>query len=316
MNSNGSNDDGDSDNGGGVYLVTGANSGVGLEATRQLLIGHKKNKVFMLCRSKERANSAISTQLGNPTNVEFIEFDATNDKKATIILRDDDIMIDGILMNAGGFGDGKTDAECSEGGASKIADLNLLGHVALIKNLIKEKKLKKGCRIVASGSEACFTIPKKDWYTADYAQHLQGKAVNTIFMYSWIKGIVALYWSAFARHYPQYYVTTVSPGSMENTGFYNQKGVTGIVTFASRIATMVNGNHSLKEGAERYLDSLLSTDDNGSYLSNEKNSGTFLAHRKGYTKDFGDVTKDPKGTHFGDTKIQNLVFDAVEGILL
>ena len=61
-----------------VYLVTGANAGIGLEATRQLVARADTKVVYMLCRSKERAQAAIDESLGNPSNVKFIDLGSTD----------------------------------------------------------------------------------------------------------------------------------------------------------------------------------------------------------------------------------------------
>jgi NAD(P)-dependent dehydrogenase (short-subunit alcohol dehydrogenase family) len=291
-----------------IFLVTGANNGIGLEATRQL-VADENHKVYMLCRSEQRAKAAIA-QIGAPKNVKFVEFDAYStdaQNTANLILED---TVHGVLLNAGGFGE---TLEASSGdGASKLAQLNLLAHVALVKELINQQKLREGSRILAAGSEACFTtsVPKFDWNGADFKKHLQGKVPVGPTKYGWIKGIVALYWSAFARHHPELYVVTVSPGAVKGTDFYNQKGVPAIADFGSKVLTFFNGSHSVEDGAMRYLDSLLDIDN-----SKEIPSGSFLAHRKGFAKDFGDIKEHPRGDAFGDSKLQELVWEAVEGLL-
>jgi retinol dehydrogenase-13 len=312
-----------------VFLVTGANSGIGLEATRQLLASGAK--VYMLCRSEERAENAI-LELGGgggggdeDTTLVFCSFDAydTSTMQESISRCISEDYIDGVLLNAGGFGDDpELNKKCSTSttGASKIAQLNLIGHAALVQTLVSQGKLGKGTKIVASGSEACFATPGPFWEfdTANLRAHLAGEVRGTGLgaPYVWIKGIVALYWAAFARRYPDLYVVTVSPGSVTNTNFYQHGGVTWTLQRISRLFVLCMGNHNVQEGAKRYIDVLLSQDyvDDGCSTSSTP-SGSFLAHRIGYNKNFGDVTEHKRGAVFGDEAIQDRAWEAVEAFL-
>ena len=149
----------------------------------------------------------------------------------------DEIFIGGILLNAGGFGDAKnnnTNKDTRK--ACDVAQLNIIGHVHLVNYLIATYKTTTAStttlhhpqitRIVAVGSEASFAAPGMTlpYSTANFVEHLSGTVsvrdrsfgIN----YGWIKGILALYWAAFARRYSPppaerkktLYVVTVSPG--------------------------------------------------------------------------------------------------------
>ena len=192
-------------------------------------------------------------------------------------------------MSAGGFGDGSDlNAKCKSTGASKIAQLNLIGHAALIASLRKQKLLKKDATIVAAGSEACFATPGPflDFYEADFHAHLTGTAimVGPGAPYPWIKGILALYWSAFARRNPDLHVVTVSPGAVKNTNFYRGGGVSWALKHLSQMFVACMGSNSVQDGASKFTDILL-------LQSNDEKpeSGSFLAHRIGYNQDFGNV---------------------------
>ncbi|KAG7351887.1 hypothetical protein IV203_007935 [Nitzschia inconspicua] len=64
------------------YIVTGANSGIGLEATKQLasylhLRNEKSVTIYMLCRSEERDRAAMAT-IGTPNILRFLKFDGSD----------------------------------------------------------------------------------------------------------------------------------------------------------------------------------------------------------------------------------------------
>ena len=267
------------------YLFTGANAGIGLAATLQLADLPSSTHVYMLCRDTGKARRAR----GKLGNVHCVAFDCY--RPNDIDLSQLPSTIHGILLNAGGLGD--------DSSASLLAPLNLLGHVRLVESLMQQGQLAPDCRIIAAGSEAVFTIP--DWRDTDWMGHLRGTAGDWTNRYAYSKGMVALYWSAFARRHPNYFVATISPGAVHGTHFY--QSAPAMVKIAARVLTWMHGSHAADEGAARYLDGLLW----GRRV--EITSGSFWAHRKGYVRDFGDVVS--KRAVFGDVALQDQVWDAV-----
>lgn len=306
-----------------VYLVTGANSGLGLEATRQIIRLEADAKIYLLCRSEQRAKRAMM-ELGSSKNLAFLPFDS-NDPASTMIDNLSSIseeFIDGILLNAGGFGDGANPNEkIAAAGGSSTARLNLIAHAALVKHLLSQGKIKTGTRIVAAGSEGCFATPgfHLDWAKADLKAHLSGdvRSAGPGLPYIWTKGILALYWAAFARRHntpdnnEDLYVVTVSPGSVTTTNFYQHGGATPVLKFFARLTSICMGSRSLEDGAKRFTDALLDTED----FDGNTPSGSFLAHRAGFSKDYGDVTQMKRGVVFGDATQQDRAWEAVESFL-
>lgn len=324
------------------YLVTGANSGIGLEASKQLaqnLGGYRHDKahddvtIYMLCRSKERARAAMEA-IGKPKILRFLKFDATD--SAETIQRDcvdklpDDIKIKGILLNAGGFGDDKlnnkkarndkrqasstsTDTTASLADeipvACNIAQTNIIGHAILIDRLLKANKIDSSTRIVASGSEASFASGiQMDFQKADFEGILMGTTSLGIIPgveYGWTKAILALYWAAFARHHPDLFVVTVSPGSVSTTNLLNQGAVPPFLRGVSKIAMFLGGSHTVSAAAKRYIDALLGEEDSSQV------SGSFCASRKGYTENYGDVSTLKTGEFVGNLALQDKAWDAV-----
>ncbi|CAB9521858.1 short chain dehydrogenase [Seminavis robusta] len=298
-----------------IFFVTGANGGVGLEATRQLLQDDSNCHVYMLCRSKERAEKALET-LDHQGRAFFLAFDATQDFCQDI--PDTIDSIDGLLLNAGGFGDDPklTPTTRQDGNTvCPVAQLNLLGHAALVKKLLALGKLTSTSRIVASGTEGCFAPPSPNfqWETCDFSKHLAGEIAVQGSPYGWVKGILAFYWAAFARHHPDIFVLTVSPGAVKGTGLLNHGGVTSVLRMFAHALIFFKGSNTIQVGAKHYVDALLARGD----FSADKGvaSGSFFAHRKGYNQDFGDVTQHKAGKAFADQAIQDRAWEAVEAML-
>ena len=147
------------------YVVTGANVGLGLESVNQLAsLLTPPTTIYLLCRNEDSANDAISslsTEYSWKENVSFtfVKFDGCNRStvKSAIETLSADILdgeiINGLLLNAGGFTSDKKGEIC-DNGETIIAASNLIGHAALIDGLISSKKLGEGSRVVFSGSEA------------------------------------------------------------------------------------------------------------------------------------------------------------------
>jgi len=341
------------------YFVTGANSGCGLEAARQLAVHFSQQQqetsaittIYLLCRSEEKALAAIETinksvrSVNGKTNtenlrLEFLKFDACDDEE-TICKNmtlppgnDNSPTIGGILLNAGGFGDGKEitppEPNTSSGRrtACEIAKLNITGHVILVRHLLATQKTDASTRIIAVGSESAIVTPL-DRSKANFVAHLEGTVPleDKIFSfdYAWTKRILALYWAAFARHHPDFYVVTVSPGAVPSTQILNRGSVSLLIKAAAYIHQLqiFGGSHSVEAGAKRYIDALLGHGlfeqgrDTGESKDENQNagppeSGSFLASREGFTRDFGDVRCVKNGEFICDRELQDRAWAAVQ----
>jgi hypothetical protein len=317
--------------------------------------------IYLLCRSEEKANDAIEDVLKsingaggkNAKNVrlEFMKFDAYDDEttiRRNVALalegenRDDDDNVEsptigGILLNAGGFGEGtttspnppiKSDQDENKPEACEIARLNLIGHVVLVRQLLDTCKndastsISTPTRIIAVGSEASFATPGLDYQKADFVAHLSGTVLSKDkrmgIDYAWTKGILALYWAAFARHHAEEcYVLTVSPGAVPDTELLNQKAVS---PFLKAVAHMTQwqcfgGSHTVQAGAQRYFDALMGIGVFGIVKQEPPKSGTFWASRKGFAGDFGDATALKKARFVSDTDLQDKAWASVNEFL-
>ena len=241
-----------------VYVVTGANSGLGKDASRQLALLPDTKVVYLACRSKDKAMVAIDDLVNNfnvsKSKLAYIHFDSSDNKES--IERDADslpegLFIDGFIMNAGGFGPDNHAKPTSpeNNGVTSIAQVNLIGHVHYMNRLLATNKLgttttseqndnggpttrsKKKSHVVYSGSEAARGVslmgmkpPMLEKYSdQDFSDMLTGKFYEKKYdknaAYGEIKGIAALYLSEFARRHPEIYVLTISPGGTVGTNF-------------------------------------------------------------------------------------------------
>lgn len=127
-------------------LITGANSGLGKEAARQLALKKDTKKVILFCRNQAKAEAA-KKNLEEKTGKKIFEIiigdvaDINSVRKAAEKIKEP---IDAIILNAGGV-IGKTAAELTPSGMNGLAARNIFGHVVLVEELIKHSKLKKQC---------------------------------------------------------------------------------------------------------------------------------------------------------------------------
>lgn len=323
------------------YFVTGANNGCGFEATRMLALrlseanDNDNNEdnvtIYLLCRSEEKANAAIqeirkSLVENNRVHLKFMKFDAYDDEATirknishAIQGEENPPTIAGILLNAGGFGelqpaDNNKNTEESVPGACGIAKLNLIGHIFLVRNILNLCKTDSSTRIVPVASEAAFATPGMDYETADFVAHLSGTVAKKDKMmgadYGWTKGILALYWAAYAKHHPEHVVATVSPGAVPSTKLMNQGAVSPALRTIAKITQWqcFGGSHTVQDGAERYVMALLGTGPFGDGFT----SGEFWASTRGFAKDFGKVAELKKGKFVADVKLQDKAWTAVQ----
>src|ERR1700751_3467641 len=132
-------------------LITGANIGLGKETARQLALKKETNKIILFCRNQAKAEIA-KKDLEEKTGKKIFEIiigdvsDANSVRKAIEKIKDP---IDAVILNAGGMV-GKTAAEITPSGMNNLAATNILGHVVLVDELLKQAKLKKAVLYVSA----------------------------------------------------------------------------------------------------------------------------------------------------------------------
>jgi NAD(P)-dependent dehydrogenase (short-subunit alcohol dehydrogenase family) len=314
-----------------VYLVTGANVGLGLEAAKQLALKDQTKKVYLACRTESKALAAIEDLVREhkipSEKLAFVPFDASADKssiaKSVVHALPSGEQFDGLILNAGGPGHDKTGAPQGPNHVSDICQINLIGHIHLLDALKSNGFLKptKGeTVIVYSGSEAARGVasmgipaPTMPETHKDYNNIMDGSAFkkyDPMSVYGHVKGMAALYWSAWARKYPEHVVFTVSPGASLGTNALAQDSLSPFMKFMLptifQIFCIFGGAHTASVGAKRYVDAL-----NREGEFDKMESGAFWASLHGSSGRVGDQAKFPKGAQYGDVSKQEAAYQAI-----
>lgn len=175
---------------GKTYVVTGANSGLGFQASK--ILASKGARVFLACRSEKRANEAIEKIKKEVKNakLEFIEYDQSDYEKITSFcqnLAKLNIKIDGFVANAGVYFPPKE--KKTKLGYPLTFGVNFVGVYILIRNLINEDVFNSHpTRFVFVGS-----VAKALAYPKTFDKWFYDDRVNRNFQYSYSKaGIILL----------------------------------------------------------------------------------------------------------------------------
>lgn len=145
---------------GKTYIVTGANSGVGLETTRQLV--KQGAQVVMACRRKEAAEEAAATLSGLPGEAVIMSLDLA--KLSSVRAFAAEVLsrfqrLDGLVANAGMVNmSGKK--ESTEDGLESTIAVSLFGHLLLTELLLDRLKENAPSRIVILSSVVHAGSPK------------------------------------------------------------------------------------------------------------------------------------------------------------
>lgn len=207
-------------------LVTGANVGLGYEASRQLALKEGVTRVILGCRNKDRAAAAMKS-LEEETNKKIFEvliIDVSNLESVKKAATELEGPIDGLILNAGGVG-GADPAEMTEYGVPFIMAVNVLGHVELVDLLLQQNKLSPNASIVYSGTEAARGVASMgmakpelksgsvEEFTSICDASFFGNDKTMESMYGITKLVAAFWMSSMARKQPQMRFLTMSPGT-------------------------------------------------------------------------------------------------------
>eukprot|EP00977_Amphora_coffeiformis_P017513 scaffold5771_cov171-Amphora_coffeaeformis.AAC.30 len=304
-----------------VYLVTGANVGLGLDSVRRLAEMPTTKTVYMGCRSKTKAHDAIrllqkSTSDIDPDKLKYIHFDASKPQDEIVKIANffHDKELNGLILNAGGIGHDTSKEPIGPNSVLEVYQINLIGHIQLVE--ILKPKLAEGCKIVVSGSEAArgvpmmmLSSPKMGTTPEWFQEQLEGKDKTTDPMvnYAKAKGFAAFYFAEWARRNPTFKVWVVSPGGIAGTNVLSAGAVPSHLKFMMPlmmpILKFVGVMHSLEDGSGRYIQILTG---NHPYTS-----GAFVASKQGTTGGMVDQTTLQNGKKYADPIMQKAAFEAL-----
>jgi NAD(P)-dependent dehydrogenase (short-subunit alcohol dehydrogenase family) len=283
-------------------LVTGANSGLGFEAARQLAeLGY--GSVVLACRTEAKGEAARAELVAatgvdpfSTIEVDVAEIQSSQAAAAELIRRGDGF--DAVLLNAGMV---PNSLERTSDGIEMCFAASLIGHHIIATALLEQGLVNDGGAIVLVGSEAANDdLPKAmgmsvyDFVRGEpsefgstpteamesFARAENGPAYDGNRQYSTTKAFSAWWSAAMARRHPggvSFY--TVSPGA--NMGTNAGRHATGffklMIGFMRRFGRYVGMDQPIDKGAGRYLDALHGN--NGTF----RNGGTYTSRPKKMT---------------------------------
>lgn len=173
-----------------LAIVTGANSGLGLETTRAL--ARKGAKVVMACRTESKARAALDELIGDGIEPELLEFRALDLSSLASIrgfaegFRADYSSVDLLINNAGVMA--LPYGQTADGFEMQIGT-NHLGHFALTGRLLEPLLASCGARVVTVSSvmHRLGSIRFDDLHWADgyrnWLAYGQSKLANLLFCF-------------------------------------------------------------------------------------------------------------------------------------
>jgi retinol dehydrogenase 12 len=181
------------------YLITGANTGIGL-ATAQALAA-RGDTVFLACRSAYRGEAAAASVGGRFLPLDLASLASVRSCAAAFLELDEPL--DGLINNAGVAGARGLTAD----GFEMHFGVNHLGHF-LLTSLLLDRLAASDGRIVNLTSEAHFGANGIDWP----ALRRRARSVTGMREYGVSKLCNVLFTQELARRYPAIHSYAVHPG--------------------------------------------------------------------------------------------------------
>ncbi len=250
-------------------LITGANGGLGKESARQLAMIKGTEKIYLACRNPDKAQEAKQSleKSTGKTIFEIVIMDVSDPDSVRTAVTGLNEPVDALIMNAGGMG-GKNPLQVNSKGVTSLFAANVLGHVVLLDELIKQKKLNKVA--LYAGSEGArgvedMGMPQPDLKTSsedDFVSVINGsffgEQTDPMEAYGYIKYVAALWISSEARKNPDLRFIAMSPGFTSGTAVMNDLPLAKRLLFKyimmPIVAPLKGLVHKLEKGAKRFVD--------------------------------------------------------------
>ena len=209
-------------------LITGANIGLGKETARQLALKKETKKIILFCRNPAKAEEA-KKDLEEKTGKKIFEVvigdvsDANSVRRAVENIK---TPVDAVVLNAGGMV-GKTAAQITPSGMNNLAATNVLGHVVLVDELLKQDKLKKVVLFISAEAvpgvkplgmkPVSMKTSSVDEFAAVLDGSFFGKKFDVTQAYGYVKYVGTMWTLSMARKYPDLKFGVMSPGNTKGT---------------------------------------------------------------------------------------------------
>ena len=252
-------------------LITGANSGLGKESARQLAMINETEKIYLACRNLTKAQEAKqSLEKSTGRSIfEIVIMDVSDPDSVRSSVAGLNEPVDAVIMNAGGMG-GKSPMEKTSSGVTSLFANNVLGHVVLVNELLKAKKLNNVA--LYAGSEGARGVEEMGMERPDllsssvdeFAEVIDGSffdaQTDPMQAYGYVKYTAALWMSSEARKNPNIRFITMSPGFTSGTAVMNDLPPAKRFMFKyimlPIVAPLKGMVHKLEKGALRFVDGI------------------------------------------------------------
>jgi NAD(P)-dependent dehydrogenase (short-subunit alcohol dehydrogenase family) len=301
-----------------TVLITGANSGLGLESARQLASGDSEwTRILLGTRSVEKGEAAradlVSTTGRPPSDFGIVVLDLHDHQGIRASIGALGEPVDAVIMNGGGKGrlDEQGLPRRTGLGLSETFSMNVGGHAVLVQALLDAGFLREGATLLFVGSEgsrgikpmriASPTLPKGlgdlDLTLKAVAEGTHAsKGYDAIADYGLVKLIGTAWMAQFQReHEGKFRALTVSPGMTSGTeGIKARPAIQRfmITKVLFPLFGLMGHAHDLKTGAARYVEVLNSDrfEGGGFYASGGRGTtGPLKAQTPEFQPLLGDV---------------------------
>ncbi len=146
----------------GVCIITGANSGIGFEATKQIADEHYH--VIMACRNQKRGEEAVEKIITEDPSrsVELMVVDMSSQESIRAFaeqVKSSYPTIDVLIHNAASFDISQKEAKCTVDGIESIWATNHLGPVLLTELLLGQLRAAQEGRVIMIASKGLLMKP-------------------------------------------------------------------------------------------------------------------------------------------------------------
>ncbi|EKJ69386.1 hypothetical protein FPSE_10452 [Fusarium pseudograminearum CS3096] len=204
---------------GKVILITGGNSGLGLESTRQLL-KHDPAKIFLACRSKAKYEQAIAELQEQGSKTDAVSFLSLNlaslesIKSAVKEFQQESTRLDVLLNNAGIM---MTPEGLTEEGYEIQIGTNHMGHAFLTHLLLpvleETTKINPDVRVICLASMGEAMAPKNPYQFEQFKTTMSNFSTSARYYISKLANVH--YAAALAERHPSLKIISIHPGIVQ-----------------------------------------------------------------------------------------------------